>query len=410
MDRVLRARRFVVHPVLYAAYFLAGVATILLGPTLPFLSTKWPMSDALAGSLFAAQFGGGILGAILSTRYPRASFLAGFCISAAAIAFIGWAPWNLADVLFFFTGIGLGSIIASGNIMITQLVSAAGGSEASALAWVHLAWGLGAVSCPWLFRTATEASTPVLFFALLGAAFGLLAVGLFFWDRNSPIHLQARREEDYTSLSSRTRCFYAIALLLYTGAENAISGWLPSYVTRLQGGLLQAALPRSRPVGALAFTLLWAGTLSGRAAIPFALRFIRERTIYKRAILSLLMSLLLLMGVPGGHRETNLALCGISAACGLSLAGIYPLLMARLLKQSGSTRGIGWVLAGASVGGASLPWLTGFASTLFGSLRAAMVVPALAVLLLLVLVPRIYSKGNRSVPWHPGSLTHHKLG
>jgi MFS transporter, FHS family, glucose/mannose:H+ symporter len=235
----------------------------------------------------------------LARFYPpvtRASFLAGFCISAAGIAFIGWAPWNLADALFFLNGIGLGSIIASGNIIITQLVSAAGGSEASALAWVHLAWGLGAVSCPWLFRTATEASTPVLFFALLGVAFGLLAVGLFFWDRNSPIHLQARREEDYTSLSSRTRCFYAIALLLYTGAENAISGWLPSYVTRLQGGLPQAALPQSRPLGALAFTLLWAGTLSGRAAIPFALRFIRERTIYKRAILSLLMSLVLLMG------------------------------------------------------------------------------------------------------------------
>ena len=115
-------------------------------------------------------------------------------------------------------------------------------------------------------------------------------------------------------------------------------------------------------------------------------------------------------GVPSGHRETNVALCGVSAACGLSLAGIYPLMMARLLKQSGSTRGIGWVLASASVGGASLPWLTGFASTLFGSLRAAMVVPALAVSLLLALVPRIYSKGNRSVPWHPGGLTHHKLG
>ena len=153
MDRVL-PRRFVVHPALYAAYFLAGVATILLGPTLPFLSTKWPMSDALAGSLFAAQFSGGILGAILSTRYPRASFLAGFCINAAGIAFIGWAPWNLADVLFFCIGIGLSSIIASGNIIITQLVSASGGSEASALAWVHLAWGLGAVSCPWLFRTS----------------------------------------------------------------------------------------------------------------------------------------------------------------------------------------------------------------------------------------------------------------
>jgi MFS transporter, FHS family, glucose/mannose:H+ symporter len=404
------SRRFVVHPALYAAYFLAGVATILLGPTLPFLSSRWPISDALAGSLFAAQFGGGILGTILSTRFPRASLLGGFCISAAAIAFIGWAPWNLADALFFLNGIGLGSIIASGNILITQLASASGGSEASALAWVHLAWGLGAVSCPWLFQAATEASGAALFFALLGAAFGLLTLGLFFWDRNLQIFPQASGDIANTFLSPRTRCFYAIALLLYTGAENAISGWLPSYVTRIQAGHPLAALARSRPAGALAFTLLWAGTLSGRAAIPFALRFIRERTIYSGTILSLLMSLVLLMAIPTGIRESNAALCGISAACGLSLAGIYPLLMARLLSQSGGTRGIGWVLACASVGGASLPWLTGVASTCLGSLRAAMAVPTLAVSLLLILVPRIYSKGNGSVPWHSGSLTHHELG
>lgn len=410
MGRILCDRRFVVHPALYAAYFLAGVATILLGPTLPFLSSRWPITDALAGSLFAAQFGGGILGTVLATRFPRASLFAGFGISATAIALLGWAPWNLADALFFFNGIGLGSIIASGNIWTTHLASASGGSEASALAWVHLAWGLGAVSCPWLFQAATEVSSAALFFALLGAAFGLLAVGLFFWDRNLQMFAQPGRDSGNTLLSVGTRCFYGTALLLYTGAENAISGWLPSYVTRIQAGLPQAALARSRPAGALAFTLLWAGTLSGRAAIPFVLRFIRERIICTGTIVSLLVSLVLLMAIPSWKSESSVALCGISAACGLSLAGIYPLLMARLLKQSGGTRGIGWVLACASVGGASLPWLTGFASTWFGSLRAAMAVPTFAVLLLLVLIPRIYSKRSRSVPWHSGSLTHDELG
>ena len=297
------------------------------------------MTDALAGSLFAAQFGGGILSAILSTRFPRASLLAGLCIGATAIAFIGWAPWSLADALFFLNGIGLGSIIGAGNILTTQLASASGGSGASALAWLHLAWGLGAVSCPWLFQAATEVSSAALFFPLLGAAFGLLAVGLFFSGRSLQMFPPAGRDGGNTLLSLRTRCFYGIALLLYTGAENAISGWLPSYVTRIQAALPQAALARARPAGALAFTLLWAGTLSGRAAIPFALRFVRERTICTSAIFSLLVSVVFLMATPSWKSASSVALCGISAACGLSLAGIYPLLMARLLKQSGGTRG-----------------------------------------------------------------------
>ena len=130
--------------------------------------------------------------------------------------------------------------------------------------------------------------------------------------------------------------------------------------------------------------------------------------MYSGAILSLLISVVFLLAIPAS-RENQLILCTISAACGLSLAGIYPLLMARLLKQSAGTRGLGWVLAFASVGGASLPWLTGLASTRFGSLRTAISVPALAVALLLLLAPRIYPKESRRVPWHAGRLTHNQL-
>src|ERR1700722_12737134 len=120
MDLINRKTRSVVNPGLCAAYFVAGVASVLLGPTLPFLSTRWPINDALAGSLFAAQFSGGILSAILSTRFPRACFLAGLSIGAPLIAILAWAPWSLAPVIFFFLGIGLGSIVGAGNILITR--------------------------------------------------------------------------------------------------------------------------------------------------------------------------------------------------------------------------------------------------------------------------------------------------
>jgi MFS transporter, FHS family, glucose/mannose:H+ symporter len=78
----------------------------------------------------------------------------------------------------------------------------------------------------------------------------------------------------------------------------------------------------------------------------------------------------------------------------LSLAPIYPLIVAFLLARTGNHARLGALFATASFGGATLPWLTGVFSTQFHSLRTGLIVPAAGAALLLFLSAILTAKPN----------------
>jgi len=67
---------------------------------------------------------------------------------------------------------------------------------------------------------------------------------------------------------------------------------------------------------------------------------------------------------------------------GVGLACIFPLLVSSLVAHFGESRGRirSFVFASAGVGGATIPWMVGFASTHTGSLRTGLLVPLLSFL------------------------------
>jgi FHS family glucose/mannose:H+ symporter-like MFS transporter len=77
---------------------------------------------------------------------------------------------------------------------------------------------------------------------------------------------------------------------------------------------------------------------------------------------------------------------------GLALAPIYPLILSVFLARTGNHPRLGRVFAAASIGGATLPWLTGVVSTQFHGLRAGLAVPATGAVLLLLLSAGIADK------------------
>jgi fucose permease len=81
---------------------------------------------------------------------------------------------------------------------------------------------------------------------------------------------------------------------------------------------------------------------------------------------------------------------------GAALGPLYPLIVSFLLARTGQHPRLGRLFALASLGGASLPWLTGAVSTSFGGLRAGLLVPAAATLLLLAISPAIARSSARS--------------
>jgi len=164
------------------------------------------------------------------------------------------------------------------------------------------------------------------------------------------------------------------------GAETSIGGWAAALATRtgVAGGSLDGLVP----------AYFWAGILAGRALGPLVLRHASERA-----------ALVLGLALAGAGNGALLRASTLSAtaAClvvvGLGFAGIYPLLISLMVGQFGARASLlgNVIFALGSVGGATVPWLVGFTSTLASSLRAGLLIPmfaCLAMIALVGLVPR----------------------
>lgn len=350
------------------------------------------MSDARAGFLFSALFSGSALGSLVSTRKPEWSYPVGFWCCGIAIPFIQSASSGYLDFVILLEGIGLGLIVNSGNVLVGNSAERAGTSRAAALARVHFAWGVGAVSCPWILRPIllNRVNSP-FFLPLFGAVFAVLGVFLAWNVRRPPRTSNSEITSERSLISLETQFFFALALFLYTGIENSISGWLPVFALRIYGAGAHsiAETAKSGSLPALCFTLFWTMHLLGRALLPVAVHSWSEARILQGTVAALLAAVILLPVLPGHFSDNGVLLCVTAAACGFSLASVYPLLIADLLKQSGNLRLGGWILGCAPLGGALLPWISGIVSKYSGSIRCGLIQLAFAVVLLLILVFRL---------------------
>jgi fucose permease len=361
---------------IYSGFVLAGVVTILLGPILPFLISRWSLTDERAGLFFTFQFCGNLigiasLGTLVSRRGYGLTFAAGFTLIA-----LGIAGLNLGNELacLFCTavfGCGLGLILPGANLWVAEVAAS---RRASALSILNLAWGIGAVACPALLLFAQRAHR--LSFALFGIAgfSALLAIISAAKNIEPPSHenIGAGRIAARPEVTRSTAFALGSLFFLYIGTEGCVGGWTASLAKRM--GTTAGNLWQLTPM------FFWAGLLAGRAMAPLMLRRVAEKTL-------LITGLILAGGFNGAllwaSTFRGAAIC--VAATGLGLSCIYPLVVSQMVGRYGKdakhTRSIMFALA--SLGGATMPALVGFTSTHAGSLRAGLLVPFIACLAML---------------------------
>jgi fucose permease len=184
-------------------------------------------------------------------------------------------------------------------------------------------------------------------------------------------------------LRQNRRSLLAIAALffLYVGAENGFGGWIASYAKSL--GTQSITLALMTP------SFFYAALMLGRWLAPLVLRKIDE---IKTAQAGLSVACLGMAGLILS-RTMPLVVVSVSVA-GLGLAAIYPITIARLSQEFGpaAARAGSIMFTVANFGGASLPWLVGYASHRFHDLRVGLAVPLTAAVLMYVL----YRNTNRS--------------
>lgn len=362
-------------------YFgVAGVATVMLGPLLPALISRYQVQDAQAGTLFAFNFAGQLCGAWIAVRNLRASVLYGALISAAGCLAMAWAPFNFAHLALFLNGLGLGAGLTAGNVIAGTFVSA---NRARLLALLNTCWSVGAIFCPLLVRACGPIHVNN-FFYILSAVLAVSAIAATVIPRTPTQQQQPAQPKTRIPLSPAMLFYFACALLLYVGIENALGGWLPTYAVRVDPTAHAADIS----------FYFWLAEMAGRLLMATPANFLSEKSLYKIASALLIATLVVIIALPSlapGH----IALLTIAA--GLTIAPIYPLILSFLLSRTGKHPHLGPLFASASLGGATLPWFTGIVSTHYHALRAGLAVPAAATALILLLAAAIIPKSKIDV-------------
>ena len=358
-------------PWLATDFLLAGLGTVLLGPLLPTMAHAWQLTDAQSGLLLLTKFVGAFLGGVSVPRRLGLGIFVG-----SLLAFAGFGAFALSHSLvpgciaLFVSGVGLGQIIASTNILTGRRYRAHTGS---ALASLNFFWSLGAVITGVLVAALIPRyglRNPLLCFAALYLLSGM--GGLI---RHTSSADEAKTEsEPARRLAASSIAFFALLLFLYGGLETCLTAWITTFTVRFSDLRLLG--------GQSGVVLLWASLAGGRALASVALRHASELAVQRTG---LVLASAVIAALSWAHHGWTLSLCCI--LLGLALAPFFPATFALLMHQQPPARTAGFILAVSGLGAALFPWMMGVLSTQTGSLRIAMIVPwTLAVLLLLLSV------------------------
>jgi len=365
---------------LNAGFVLAGMATTLLGPLVPILAHRWHLSDATLATLFTTQYvcstSVTLLSSSLVVRLDAARVItAGFVLVAAGVLALGLVPWPLTIAATMLYGCGLGLVLPTTNFLVARMHP---GREASAVSYVNVSWSAGAVAWPVIVGLVAGPDSVLRPVVLLAALLALIvmrlagglrspATGQPIAATSTPVGLSAPEARPPTT---RLAAFAAI-LMLYSGSEASIGGWVAEHVHRL--GAVQWAVSA---------TLFWSAISIGRLSTPLVIARVGERLVLVAALAGAIAGALALALAP----SPAVAFPAVVLA-GFGLAPVFPITFGALTRDVAPSRPrlVGPLYACTGVGSALLPWLVGACSTMTGSLHIGLLVPMAGALGLLAL-------------------------
>jgi FHS family glucose/mannose:H+ symporter-like MFS transporter len=357
----------------HAAFVPVGIVTVLLGPLLPALSARWSLNYAQAGSLFTVQFlastvGVALSGFLISRRGFRFAIKTGLLAMAFGVGALPYGSRFMGMVCIALYGTGIGLAIPAANLLVAEVNRV---QRSAALNLLNFFWSTGAVACPFLVAAAARGSELPLLLAGFAALLLVVSLGI----AAMPSHIvepQAARSDGAKSVAQIDWRSNSVLLLgslffLYVGVENSVGGWIASYAKTLGNWPLDRSL--------MSPSFFYSALMAGRWLASLLLRRVEEVTLARAGLLTACAGMtwvLLSHSLPG-------VLAGASIA-GLGLAAVYPITISLLSREFGeaSSRVGSVMFTMANFGGAFLPWLLGYSSNRFGSLRAGMAVPLIA--------------------------------
>jgi fucose permease len=369
----------------FATIFMLGVATSMLGPSLPGLAGRLRIALPQAGLFFTFLALGSVMATLVVARWMdrpvrHALVASGALLAGCALLFLaGSETFAQAGAAAALMGLAISSAGTAPNAIIAELYRQRAGQMLNAL---HLCSGAGAFAGPILVATSSRLGGSYgEAFRLAGALY--LVVGLI-WILSRPPRPLGATVGPGPCATGRTGSKVAggawlAALIplflfaaLYMGTEQALGGWLFTY------GRRSAALDAT--AASLLTALFWFSLVSGRlVAIGILGRASNRVTLFGGVLLGAAGIAMLVLG----SVSPPLLWLG-TITVGLGLGPLFPTTLALGAQLAPMRAGAvsSLVVASGSIGVMILPYASGGAMAWVGGVgsMASLIVPLAAML------------------------------
>jgi len=353
----------------YTSFVPIGVVTVLLGPLLPTLSVRWSLNYSQGGVLVTVQYlaalsGSAISGWLTARRGYRFAIESGLLLVTAGVALLlaGSKALGMAGIAVY--GGGLGLAIPAANLLVAEVNPH---RRSAALNFLNFCWSGGAVACPFLVAAAARGFQIPLFLELVAGFSLVVAVGIALMPASivePAVSAAGSGKDPDIDWGNRALLVLAALFFVYVGTENGFGLWIASYAKSLGSLTLTVAL--------MTPSFFYAALMLGRWLAPLFLRIMDDVRLGQ---VGLLVACVGMAGLALSHALPSVVVSACLA--GLGFAAVYPITVALMSREFGqAARRVGSLMFPMSyLGGGSLPWLVGFTSHHFGTLRAGLAVP-----------------------------------
>jgi fucose permease len=363
---------------LHIAFFLSGIATVIIGQILPLLSTRFTLNDQQIAYLFPAQFAGSIIGTIVCNWLGKRNnfFLATLigCFSmACGILMFNTSSFELCLVGFALNGFGIGLTLPSINMLILEVKPQ---NATSALNFLNVFWGVGAILSQPFVDILSRKTNIVLPTSILAATLAIIGILMSILPKhnNSDTKVNNYISEVKSTPIWNNPIAWGIAFFnfIHVGFESGIGGWLKTYTLRFDEGATALIQP---------ITLFYIFFVIGRGITPKLSHTLNDNKILLLGLVTILIGLFAMLFAP------NLLVLWIGGIIsGLGTSAIFPTNLSRFTKTFGesSTKKTTPFFICGTLGATFTTSLIGYVSNQLNDLRSGMFVLLISVLVLIV--------------------------
>ena len=370
----------------YYIFFINGALALIIGSLLPYLRETYRLDYRIAGFLVSAHSIGNLCSSFLGGALPiwmgrkKAALL--LCVNGVTAFILMTVTGNplLLILAFFLTGINRGSVSNFNNAIINDV----SGGKASALNLLHAVFCTGALLAPFIVLLFVRNSNANWIFAALLMAFGLFTELLVIWRMHVPNNYPSKAENaknDWSFLKNRRFLIACGILFSYMCAEQAINGWLVTYLK--DTGIMSESFSQ------IMASLLWAVILVGRLVnAALSARIEKAKLLLVNCFAYVIFFVVLITA--RSSAPCVAAIIGV----GFFMSGLYPTTIASIGDiASQYPLALSCILTFAGAGAILMPSIVGIAAQHIGILGGmSVVVIAVAFSFLFIVLNAVYSK------------------